>query len=69
MVKILFNEPKSPKKNSRISHDEQGRAFQKSWDISITRIENGMPCRMETMRKILLALGYKISDKNKVFFD
>ncbi|HAY38853.1 MAG TPA: XRE family transcriptional regulator [Desulfobacteraceae bacterium] len=37
--------------------------------ITITRIENGMPCRMETMRKILLALGYKISDKNKVFFD
>jgi len=35
--------------------------------ITITRIENGMPCRMETMRKILLALGYKISDKNKVF--
>ena len=24
---------------------------------------------METKRKILLALGYKISDKNKVFFD
>ena len=37
--------------------------------ITITRIENGMPCRMETQRKILLALGYKISDKNKVFSD
>jgi len=37
--------------------------------ITITRIENGMPCRMETKRKILLALGYKISDKNKMFFD
>ena len=37
--------------------------------ITITRIEDGMPCRMETKRKILLALGYKISDKNKVFFD
>jgi len=37
--------------------------------ITITRIENGMPCRMETKRKILLALGYKISDKNRVFFD
>lgn len=35
--------------------------------ITITRIENGMPCRMETKRKIILALGYKISDKNKVF--
>ena len=37
--------------------------------ITITRIENGMPCRMETQRKIILALGYKISDKNKVFGD
>ena len=37
--------------------------------ITITRIENGMPCRMETQRKIILALGYKISDKNVVFGD
>ncbi len=37
--------------------------------ITITRIEQGMPCRMETKRKIILALGYKVSDKNKVFGD
>jgi DNA-binding XRE family transcriptional regulator len=37
--------------------------------FTITRIENGMPCRMETKRKIVLALGYKISEKNKVFGD
>ena len=37
--------------------------------ITITRIENGMPCRMETQRKIILALGFKISDKSKVFGD
>ena len=35
--------------------------------ITIDRIEKGMDCRMETKRKILLALGYKLSDKNKVF--
>ncbi len=35
--------------------------------ITITRIEQGMPCRMETKRKIILALGYKISDK-KLFW-
>jgi DNA-binding XRE family transcriptional regulator len=35
--------------------------------VTITRIENGMSCRMETQRKIILALGLKISDKNKVF--
>ena len=37
--------------------------------ITITRIENGMPCRMETQRKILLALGFKLSDKPKIFKD
>ena len=35
--------------------------------ITITRIEQGRACRMETKRKIILALGLKISDKNKVF--
>jgi len=35
--------------------------------ITITRIERGKPCRVETKRKILLALGLKLSDKNKVF--
>jgi DNA-binding XRE family transcriptional regulator len=37
--------------------------------ITITRIEQGMPCRMETKRKILLALGFNLSDKNKIFGD
>ncbi len=37
--------------------------------ITITRIENGMPCRMETKRKVILALGYEISDKHRVFSD
>ncbi len=35
--------------------------------ITIGRIENGMPCRMETKRKIILALNYKLSDKDKIF--
>jgi DNA-binding XRE family transcriptional regulator len=35
--------------------------------VTITRIESGMSCRMETKRKIILALGLKMSDKNKVF--
>ncbi len=35
--------------------------------ITIDRIEKGMDCRMETKRKILLALDYKLSDKDKVF--
>ena len=35
--------------------------------VTITRIEQGKQCRMETKRKVILALGLKISDKNKVF--
>ncbi len=37
--------------------------------ITISRIENNMPCRMDTQRKILLALGLKPADKNKIFKD
>jgi len=37
--------------------------------ITIDRIEKGMDCRMETKRKILLALGYKLSEKGKVFIN
>jgi DNA-binding XRE family transcriptional regulator len=35
--------------------------------MTIKRIENGKSCRMETKRKILLALGFKLSDRDKVF--
>jgi len=37
--------------------------------VTITRIEQGKQCRMETKRKIIFALGFKISDKNKIFGD
>jgi DNA-binding XRE family transcriptional regulator len=35
--------------------------------ITISRIEQGLPCRMETKRKILLALGLNLSEKEKIF--
>ncbi|MBI9083923.1 MAG: helix-turn-helix domain-containing protein [Desulfobacterales bacterium] len=35
--------------------------------ITISRIEKGLPCRMETQRKILLALELQLSDKDKIF--
>jgi len=37
--------------------------------FTIARIESGKPCRLDTKRKIIFALGLKISDKNKVFGD
>ena len=35
--------------------------------LTITRIEEGNPCNIKTKRKILLALGFEITDKHKVF--
>ena len=35
--------------------------------LTIDRIEKGKSCRMETKRKIILALGYNLSDKVKIF--
>jgi DNA-binding XRE family transcriptional regulator len=35
--------------------------------LTIDRIEKGKPCRMATKRKILLALGLKVHQKQKVF--
>jgi DNA-binding XRE family transcriptional regulator len=35
--------------------------------LTISRIEQGLPCRVETQRKILLALNLKLSEREKVF--
>lgn len=35
--------------------------------LTIDRVEAGRPCRLDTKRKILLALGKRISDKDQVF--
>ena len=35
--------------------------------LTIDRIERGHPCRMDTKRKIILALGLRLSDRVEVF--
>ena len=35
--------------------------------LTIDRVEAGRPCRLDTKRKILLALEMKVSDKDRVF--
>lgn len=35
--------------------------------VTIDRIERGAECRMETKRKILIALGFDLSERDKVF--
>jgi DNA-binding XRE family transcriptional regulator len=37
--------------------------------LTVDRIERGMSCRLETKRKIILALGLQLSDKGKIFGD
>ena len=37
--------------------------------LTIDRVERGEECRMETKRKIILALGFSLEDKSKVFQD
>jgi len=35
--------------------------------LTIDRVEKGMACRMDTKRKIILSLGLKLSDRDRVF--
>ena len=35
--------------------------------LTIDRVEAGRPCRLDTKRKILLALDLRISDKDRLF--
>ena len=35
--------------------------------LTIDRIESGRACRLDTKRRILLALGMRVADRDKVF--
>jgi len=35
--------------------------------VTIDRVERGEACRLETMRKIILALGFTLEDRDMVF--
>ena len=37
--------------------------------LTVSRIESGLDCRVDTKRKIILALGLTPSDRRKVFGD
>ena len=66
--KMSKNSLRKVRESLMISKAELSRKANIS-SVTIARIEQGMPCRMETKRKVILALGYKISDKNKIFGD
>ena len=35
--------------------------------LTIDRVEKGKSCRLETKRKIILALGFRLSQREKIF--
>ncbi|OGU24843.1 MAG: transcriptional regulator [Geobacteraceae bacterium GWF2_54_21] len=62
------NKVKSIRESRLMSKSELARKSGVS-ALTIDRVERGEICRMETMRKIILALGYSLEEKNKVFQD
>ena len=62
------NEVKKLREQKMMSKAELARLAGVS-AVTIDRIERGEDCRMETKRKIILALGFSLSDKDKVFSD
>ena len=63
-----LNNVKSIRESRLMSKSELARKAGVS-TLTIDRIERGEKCRMETMRKIILALGFTLEEKNKVFQD
>ena len=66
--KVGQNAVKQIRENLLISKTELARKAGLS-PLTIGRIEQGLDCRVETKRKVLLALGLDLSEKNRVFPD
>lgn len=62
------NNLKKIRENMLLSKSELARKAGLS-PLTIDRIERGYPCRVDTKRKIIQALGLKVSEKGKVFSD
>jgi DNA-binding XRE family transcriptional regulator len=63
-----LNKVKSIRESQLLSKAELARKADVS-SLTIDRVERGESCRLETMRKIILALGYSLDEKEKVFQD
>ncbi len=60
------NNLKKVRENMLLSKSELARKAGIS-PLTIDRIEKGYTCRVDTKRKILQALGLRVTDKGKVF--
>jgi transcriptional regulator with XRE-family HTH domain len=63
-----MNNVKSIRESRLLSKAELARKAGVS-SLTIDRVERGEQCRLETMRKIILALGFSLDEKEKVFQD
>ena len=63
---VVGNDVKKIREAQLLSKAELARKAGVS-PLTIDRIEKGKDCRMETKRKIILALGYKLTEKDKIF--
>lgn len=68
MIEKMKNMLRELRESQMLSKAELARKAGVS-PLTIDRIERGKPCRMDTKRKIILALGLKLSDRAKVFGD
>ncbi len=62
------NNLKKIRENLLLSKSELARKAGIS-PLTVDRIERGFPCRVDTKRKIIHALGMKVTEKGKVFTD
>ena len=65
---LRLNKVKFIRESRLMSKSELARKAAVS-TLTIDRIERGEKCRVETKRKIILALGFSLEDKAKVFQD
>jgi len=65
-VKLGHNTVKQIREGLYMSKAELARKAGLS-HLTIDRIEKGKNCRIETKRKIILALGKDLSEKDKIF--
>ena len=68
LVAMAKNQVKKIRESLLMSKAELARKAGVS-PLTIDRIEKGENCRMATMRKIILALGLDLGDREKVFPD
>lgn len=63
---MVNNAVKEIRESQLLSKNELARMANLS-SQTISRIEKGYPCRIQTKRKILIALGLDLADAKKVF--